>query len=59
MEVMTIRSTTGTAPITFDRISPELVQITLEDGSTQLYKAADLERVCKTESAQNHEGTNK
>jgi hypothetical protein len=49
---MTIWSTTHTAPITFDRISPTIVQITLEDGSTQLYLAADLEAVCKTESNQ-------
>jgi len=55
MNVQTIWSTTHTAPITFDRISPTIVQITLEDGSTQLYNASDLERVCKTESAQNHE----
>jgi len=55
MAVITIRSTTGTAPITFDRISPTLVQITTEDHATQIYFAADLERVCKTESAQNHE----
>ena len=48
----TIRSTTGTAPLTFDRISPELVQITDEQGATQIYYHADLERVCKTESAQ-------
>ena len=53
--VQTIWSTTHTAPITFDRVSPTIVQITLEDGPTQLYLAADLERVCKTESAQNHE----
>lgn len=48
----TVRSTTGTAPITFDRISPTLIQITLEDGSTQIYYAAELEKACKHESAQ-------
>jgi hypothetical protein len=52
MAVTTIWSTTHTAPITFDRISPTIVQITLEDGSTQIYNAADLEAVCKTESDQ-------
>jgi hypothetical protein len=52
MAVTTIWSTTKTAPITFDRISPTIVQITLENGSTQLYLAADLEAVCKTESDQ-------
>ena len=57
--MQTIWSTTHTAPIQFDRISPDLVQITLEDGSTQIYKAADLERVCRSESAQNHEGNTK
>lgn len=56
MAVVTIWSTTHTAPISFDRISPTLVQITTEDGATQLYNAADLERVCHSESAQNHEG---
>ena len=50
----TIYSTTGTAPLTFDRISPELIQITDEHGSTQLYHVADLEQVCKTESNQEH-----
>ena len=55
MAVQTIWSTTHTAPIIFDRISPTLVQITTEDHATQIYFAADLERVCKTESAQNHE----
>lgn len=50
----TIWSTTHTAPIVFDRISPALVQITLEDGSTQIYFAADLHEVCKTESNQEH-----
>jgi hypothetical protein len=54
MNMITIRSTTGTAPITFDRISPTLVQITTEDHATQIYFAADLERVCKTESNQEH-----
>jgi len=59
MAVTTIWSTTHTAPITFDRISPTIVQITLADGSTQIYYAADLEAVCKNESAQNHQGDTK
>ena len=50
----TVWSTTHTAPITFDRISPTIIQITLEDGSTQIYHVADLEQVCKTESNQEH-----
>lgn len=55
MTVTTIWSTTHTAPITFDRVSPTIVQITLEDGSTQLYLAADLEAVCRAESDQNNQ----
>lgn len=51
----TVWSTTHTAPITFDRISPSLIQVTLEDGSTQVYYSADLEAACKRESAQQHE----
>jgi hypothetical protein len=46
----TIHSTTGTAPITFDRISPDKVQITTEDGATQEYWYADLHKVCTDES---------
>lgn len=45
-----LRSTTGTAPIQFDRISPELVQITLEDGSTQIYRAEDLRQALESEA---------
>ena len=48
--VYTITSTTNTAPIQFDRISPELVQITLEDGSTQVYRAEDLRRALDQEA---------
>lgn len=48
----TVRSTTGTAPIIFDRIAPGLIQITLENGSTQVYKQADLEAACKHETNQ-------
>lgn len=54
MGMVTIWSTTHTAPITFDRISPTLVQITTEDGSTQIYNAADIAKVCKTENEQEH-----
>ena len=38
----TVRSTTGTAPITFDRVSADLVLIVLEDGSQQVYRLADI-----------------
>jgi len=38
----TIRSTTGTQPITFDRVSPSLVMITTEMGASQIYRVADL-----------------
>lgn len=48
----TVWSTTHTAPIEFDRIAPGLIQITLEDGSTQVYHQADLEAACKHESEQ-------
>lgn len=48
----TVWSTTHTAPINFDRISPTLIQVTLEDGSSQVYWAVDLEAACKSESKQ-------
>lgn len=38
----TVRSTTGTAPISFDLIGPNQVLIALEDGSQQVYRLADL-----------------
>jgi len=38
----TVRSTTGTAPIAFERISADLVLIILEDGSQQVYRIADI-----------------
>lgn len=38
----TVRSTTGTAPIRFDRISATQVLIVLEDGSQQVYRFADI-----------------
>ncbi len=48
----TVRSTTGTQPITFDRIAPDKIQITIWDGASQEYWAADLHEACKHESAQ-------
>lgn len=45
-----VRSTTGTAPISFDRISPELVMVTLEDGSTQVYRVEDLRKALEHET---------
>lgn len=50
MTVYTIWSTTHTAPIQFDRISPELVQITTESGATQLYRVEDLRRALDNEA---------
>lgn len=47
---VTIRSTTGTQAITFERISPEKVQITTEDGATQEYWVADLRKALETEA---------
>ena len=38
----TVRSSTGTAPITFDLIGPDQVLIALEDGSQQVYRLADV-----------------
>jgi hypothetical protein len=38
----TVRSTTGTSPIIFDRISADQVLIILEDGSQQIYRVADI-----------------
>ena len=38
----TVRSTTGTAPITFTRISADQVLIAMEDGSQQVYRVADI-----------------
>ena len=50
----TVKSTTGTQPITFDRIAPDKIQITIWDGATQEYWAADIHKACKHESAQEH-----
>jgi hypothetical protein len=38
----TVRSTTGTAPIVFDRIGANLVLIALEDGSQQVYRVTEI-----------------
>ncbi|MCA4132959.1 hypothetical protein [Arthrobacter sp. M4] len=38
----TVRSTTGTAPLTFEQIGPNQVLIQLEDGSQQIYRLSDL-----------------
>jgi hypothetical protein len=46
----TIRSTTGTAPLTFDRISPSLVQITDEMGATQIYFVTDVRKALEGET---------
>lgn len=47
---ITIRSTTGTAPITFDRIAPGLVQITTENGATQIYRVEDVRKALEGET---------
>jgi len=39
---VTVRSTTGTAPLTFTRISADRVQITNEFNATQIYKVQDI-----------------
>lgn len=46
----TIRSTTNTAPLTFDRISPDKVQVTDEQGATQIYLVADLRKALQDET---------
>jgi len=40
----TIRSTTGTAPLTFTARRPGEVEILLEDGSAQVYDVGALRR---------------
>lgn len=39
---VTVKSTTGTQPLTFTRINAALVQITDEQGATQIYRVADI-----------------
>lgn len=46
----TIRSTTGTSPITFDRVSPSLVMITTEMGASQIYRVADVRAALEEET---------
>ena len=53
---VTVRSTTGTAPLTFTRISADRVQITNEFGATQIYRVTDILEAIKDD---NHEGQNK
>ena len=50
---VTVRSTTGTAPLHFTRISADRVQITDEQGATQIYLVTDILEALKDE------GTNK
>lgn len=38
----TVRSITGTAPISFDLIGPDQMLIALEDGSQQVYRRAEI-----------------
>lgn len=52
---VTVRSTTGTAPLTFTRISADRVQITNEFNATQIYKVQDILEAIKDD---NHEGQN-
>ncbi len=42
MKTATLLSTTGTAPIVFERTHGGLIAITLDDGSTQVYDPAAL-----------------
>jgi hypothetical protein len=39
---VTVRSTTGTQPLHFTRISADRVQITDEHGATQIYLVQDI-----------------
>jgi hypothetical protein len=39
---VTVRSTTGTQPLTFTRINASLVQIEDEHGATQIYRVAEI-----------------
>jgi hypothetical protein len=47
---VTVRSTTGTAPLTFTRISNDRVQITNEFGATQIYWVADILEAIKDDN---------
>lgn len=46
----TVRSTTGTAPITITRISPDKVFIQFENGAAQEYWVADLRKALEEET---------
>lgn len=46
---VTVRSTTGTAPLHITRISPSLVQITDEQGATQIYRVTEIQEALKDE----------
>ena len=52
---VTVRSTTGTQPLTFTRISADRVQITNEFGATQIYR---LTEILEALNDDNHEGRN-
>jgi len=49
---VTVRSTTGTQPLTFTRISADRVQITNELGATQIYRVTDILNALKDEPDQ-------
>jgi hypothetical protein len=47
---ITVRSTTGTQPLTFTRISADRVQITDQFGATQIYYVADILEAIKDDN---------
>lgn len=51
---VTVRSTTGTQPLHFTRISADRVQITDEQGATQIYRVQDI-----LTAIEDNEGTDK
>lgn len=51
MSAVTVRSTTGTAPITITAEGAGVVRIDLEDGTTQVYDAAVLREAVKAVTA--------
>ena len=46
---VTVRSTTGTQPLHFTRISADRVQITDEHGATQIYSVTEILEALKDE----------
>jgi hypothetical protein len=50
---VTVRSTTGTQPLTFTRISADRVQITDQFGATQIYWVADILNAVKDDNQEN------